>query len=94
MVEANELSCCLFFSHQHNHFVVSRVTHFHVSSSKLFCFLVNNQFSEDDNGRKKRLIYQILCHYIIGTHSNNVLIWLTKRILGTVFLCPYSVCPK
>ena len=32
--------------------------------------------------------------YIIGTHSNNVLIWFTKRILGTVFLCPYNVCPK
>ena len=34
------------------------------------------------------------CFYIIGTHSNNVLIWFTKRILGTVFLCPYNVCPK
>ena len=32
--------------------------------------------------------------YIIGTHSNNVLIWFTKRILSTVFLCPYNVCPK
>ena len=26
-----------------------------------------------------------LSFYIIGTHSNNVLIWFTKRILGTVF---------
>ena len=32
--------------------------------------------------------------YNIGTHFNNVLIWFTKRILGTVFLCPYNVCPK
>ena len=32
--------------------------------------------------------------YIIGTHSNNVLIWFTKRILSTVFLCPYNVCLK
>ena len=32
--------------------------------------------------------------YIIGTHSNNVLIWFTKGILGTIFLCPYNVCPK
>ena len=32
--------------------------------------------------------------YIIGTHSNNVLIWFTKRILDTVFLRPYNVCPK
>ena len=32
--------------------------------------------------------------YIIGNHSNNVLIWFTKWILGTVFLCPYNVCPK
>ena len=37
---------------------------------------------------------QSLYFYIIGTHSNNVLIWFTKRILGTVFLCPYNVCPK
>ena len=36
----------------------------------------------------------IYVYYIIGTHSNNVLIWFTKRILGTVFLCPYNVCPK
>ena len=29
--------------------------------------------------------------YIIGTHSNNVLIWFTKRILGTVF-CDHFPC--
>ena len=36
----------------------------------------------------------VLSFYIIRTHSNIVLIWFTKRILGTVFLCPYNVCPK
>ena len=34
------------------------------------------------------------CFYIIGTHSNNVLIWFAKQILGTVLLYPYNVCPK
>ena len=29
--------------------------------------------------------------YIIGTHSKDVLLWFTKRILSTVFLCPYNV---
>ena len=29
--------------------------------------------------------------YIIGTHSNNVLIWVTKQILGTVF-CVHIMC--
>ena len=29
--------------------------------------------------------------YIIGTLFNYVLIWFTKRILGAVFLCPFSV---
>ena len=30
-------------------------------------------------------------YYIIGTHSNNVLIWFTKRILCTVF-CGHFLC--
>ena len=38
--------------------------------------------------------YSFLCFYIIGTHSNNVLICFTKRILGSVLLCPYNGCPK
>ena len=29
--------------------------------------------------------------YIIGTHSNNVLIWFTKRILGTVFVSQMGI---
>ena len=41
-----------------------------------------------------RLVMIFSRFYIIGTHSNNVLIWFTKRILGTVFLWPFSVCPK
>ena len=36
-------------------------------------------------------LHAAMGYYIIGTHSNNVLIWFTKRILGTVFLCPYNV---
>ena len=32
--------------------------------------------------------------YIMGTYSNNALLWFTKRILGIVFLCSYNVCPK
>ena len=31
------------------------------------------------------------CFYIIGTHSNNVLIWFTKRILGN-FFCVHIMC--
>ena len=32
--------------------------------------------------------------YIIGTHSNNVLLWFTKRILGTDFLWPFPCVPN
>ena len=32
--------------------------------------------------------------YIIGTHSNNVLIWFTKRILGTVFCVHIMFVPN
>ena len=40
------------------------------------------------------VVFIVYSFYIIRTHSNNILIWFTKRILGTVFLCPYNVCPK
>ena len=43
---------------------------------------------------KNESVFKNMYFYIIGTHSNNVLLWFTKRILGTIFLCPYNVCPK
>ena len=53
------------------------------------------KFSISQNGRHiATKFFFLLIVYIIGTHSNNVLIWFTKRILGTVFLCSYNVCPK
>ena len=59
----------------------------HVQLHKRFVNFVNK------NAKTENEIIKI-CYHIIGTHSNNVLIWFTKRILGTVFLYPHNVCPK
>ena len=59
----------------------------HINKLKL-----NHRFFDDF--RPGHVPLTNLHFHIIGTHSNNVVIWFTKRILGTVFLCPFSVCPK
>ena len=53
----------------------------------------NNKTTENNRKQPENTEKQLPFH-IIGTHFNNVLIWFTKQILGTVFLCPYNVCPK